>query len=69
MIVIDKALCKIGFSIIIFVVPEMLFKSRLKRTAALSSVFLFIFFTNELINPTFFGICPGWCNGVCCVVE
>jgi hypothetical protein len=53
MIVIDRVLCEIGFSMIIFVVPEMLFKSRSKRTAGLSSVFLITFFTNQLIKPTF----------------
>jgi hypothetical protein len=62
MIVIDKVMCEIGFSIITFVVLEMLFKSRSKRTAGLSRVFLITFFTNQLINPPFFLICPGWCN-------
>ena len=52
MVIINEMLCKISFAILIFVVTEMLFESRMKGTAGLSSIFLVTVFTNKLVYTT-----------------
>ena len=42
-----------GFSIVIFVIPEMLFESRMKGTAGLSGIFLVTVFAIKLVYATF----------------
>ena len=42
-----------GFSIVIFVIPEMLFESRMKGTAGLSGIFPVPVFANQLVYTTF----------------
>ena len=52
MVIVNEVLCKIRFSIIIFVISEMFFESRMKGTAGLSGIFLVTVFTNQLVYTT-----------------